>query len=111
MAGDGEGERVGRAGGGDGARGGGLPELFGEGGVAEGLPRGDGLERLPDAVLEGGGADVEGEGGGAGVLGEVGEDEVDGVGEPGSLRVVSGAGRVFRRDVWRACSRREGSPR
>ena len=60
MAGDGDGDGVGGAGGGDGAGGGGLAERAGEGGVAARLAARDLLQGAPDALLEGGGADVEG---------------------------------------------------
>ena len=66
VAGDGDGDGVGADGGGDGAGGGGPAEFAGDLGVAAGFAAWDLLQRLPDALLEGGGADVEREGGGEG---------------------------------------------
>ena len=65
--------------------GGGPAKFAGEFGVAAGLAAGNLLQRLPDALLEGGGADVEREGGGEGMLGGLAGDEGDGVGEPAGV--------------------------
>ena len=85
MAGDGEGDGVGGAGGGDGAGGGGLAQIAGKRGVAARLAAGDLLQRPPDTLLEGGGADVEREGSGQGMLGGLAEDEGECVGEPAGV--------------------------
>src|SRR5688500_7804176 len=59
MAGDGDGEGIGAAGLGDGARGARLTELRREAGVRDGGAGRDGAQRLPDAALKGGAAHVE----------------------------------------------------
>ena len=59
VARDGDGERVGGAGPGDGADGARVADAAGDFGVAGGLAEGDLGERVPDALLEGGAADVE----------------------------------------------------
>lgn len=95
VAGDREGDGVGGTRGGDGAGGQGLAELTREGAVAESLAARDLLEGLPDAELKCGGADVERKALGGGVFGEVGEDKLNGSGEPGLGRVGWGGGGVF----------------
>ena len=83
VAGDDDGEEVGAAGGADGADGLGRADGLGDLGVGAGFAAGDFEQGLPDALLEGGGADVEGEGLRSGVFGETGEDKLDGFGEGG----------------------------
>ncbi len=75
VAGDYDGEQVRAASGADGANGFRGADGIGDLGVGAGLAAGDLEESLPDALLEGGGADVEGEGLRGGVFGEAGEDE------------------------------------
>ncbi len=91
MAGDGDGQAVGSAGGGDGAGGFGGAEGFGDLGVAGGFAGGDGAQSGPDALLEGGAANVQREigfGGGA-------FDEGDDVAEEGCVRRFdSGVGEL-----------------
>jgi hypothetical protein len=62
-----------------------LAKLAGEFGVAAGFAAGDLLQSLPDALLEGSGADVEREGCGQRVFGGLAGDEGDGVGEPAGV--------------------------
>jgi hypothetical protein len=97
MAGDNDTEEVGAAGGSDGADGLGRAHRLGYLGVGAGFAAGDFEQGLPDALLEGGGADVEGEGGGGGVFGEAGEDEADGFGECGIVGcgAEDGLGEAF----------------
>jgi len=75
VTGDDDGEEVGAAGGADGANGFGGADGFGDLGVGPGFAAGDFEESLPDALLEGGGANVEGEGLSGGMFGETGEDK------------------------------------
>ena len=85
MAGDGDGDRVRADGCGDGAGGRGAAEFAGKVGVAAGFAARDLLQGLPDALLEGGGADVEREGRGEGMLAGLAGDEGDGVCEPAGV--------------------------
>ena len=85
VTGNGDGDGIGSAGGSYGAGGGGGAEVACDGAVGAGFAAGDVLEGFPDALLEGGGADVEREGGGEGVFARLAEDEGEGFGEPAAV--------------------------